>query len=94
VGRNAFETAQETLADGFSGDEAVSVWMERINSLGQRYCALALDLILAVSSDVSSAVVEGVVAPSDGVGLFDPLFEGMFSYPDVPGEPVAEQGGE
>lgn len=88
MGRNAFDTAVEVVNEGFTGQAAVEEWMARIESLGQRYCALALDVILG--SGVQEEV-PGSEAPAEEVNLeemYDPLFDRMFVFDSVPGEPV------
>lgn len=88
VGRNAFETAVEVISDGYEGQYALTEWMYRIDQLGQRYCALAIDLIFQQASvgQFEAEAAPATVMPEQV--SFEPLFEGMFSFDGVPGEPV------
>lgn len=88
MGRNAFETAVEVVQAGYSGQEAVEVWMAEIERLGQRYCALALDVILAAPDTGGEAPVSAVTVEGPEVTSWESLFEGMFSFPEVPAEPA------
>lgn len=88
VGRNAFDTAVEVVGEGFKGEAALAEWMSRIESLGQRYCALALDIILGAGVDQEAAPAEEQPEPLNLEEMYDPLFDRMFVFDSVPGEPV------
>jgi len=88
MGRNAFDTAVEVVADGFTGEAGLAEWMRRIDQLGQRYCALAIDVIFVGAQGGDEAAAQPLADPGGFGESFDPLFEGQFSWSDVPGEPV------
>jgi len=88
MGRNAFDTAVEVVSEGFEGEHAVAEWMTRIEALGQRYCALALDLILQSAPSGQYVGEEETAQAIDIDATYDPLFEGEFNFDGVPGEPV------
>lgn len=88
MGRNAFDTAVEVVGDGFKGQAAVAEWMSRIEALGQRYCALALDIILGSGVDQEAPTPAEEPEPLNLEDMYDPLFDRMFVFDSVPGEPV------
>jgi len=87
MAHNAFDTAQEVLAEGFTGQAAVEEWMLRLTALGERFCPIAYEqlLVTGVESTPEEQAAQSASAGAQLVGVEG--FVGEFVYPDVPGEP-------
>ncbi len=90
MAHNAFDTALEVLADGWSGQEAVEEWMARVTASGERFCPIAYEILLA-SAAATSAQEAASQSVSGGVEFLpDPLFDGQLVFDEIPAEPVQE----
>ena len=88
MGRNAFETAVDVIDEGYEGQLALDEWMARIEALGQRYCALALDLILSQAQVGQYADEPEPSLPTWDETAIAPAVEGIVQFTGVPGEPL------